>query len=94
MGKFVIVGLVISWVLAVFLSPFASQLPDGLEKVADNLGFIHKGRETQLIRGPVADYTMSGVASETISTSLAGIAGVIITFTVTFTLGMLLKKKK
>ena len=39
----VIAGLLIAFVLAIVLSPFASSSPDGLEKVGEDKGFIHGG---------------------------------------------------
>ncbi len=94
MGKVIIVGLLISLMLAILLSPFASQLPDGLEKVAENFGFIHKGEGTEFIKGAIPDYSMPGIGSETIATSLAGIAGLMMTFGLAFALGRVSRKRR
>jgi hypothetical protein len=40
---FIWIGLGISLLLALFISPFASSSPDGLEKVAETKGFAEKG---------------------------------------------------
>lgn len=37
---FTITLIIIAVVIATFISPLASSFPDGLEKVAENLGFI------------------------------------------------------
>jgi len=41
----VITTIVISLLIATFLSPFASTFPDGLEKIAERLGFAEKATE-------------------------------------------------
>ena len=39
----ILVGLAVSAILAVFVSQFASNSPDGLEKVAGDKGFLSLG---------------------------------------------------
>ena len=53
---------------------FASQLPDGLERVAENMGFID--REGAVFHSPVPDYSWPGFLNEGLATSLAGLLGV------------------
>jgi cobalt/nickel transport protein len=76
---FVLAGITAALIIAMFISVFASSFPDGLEKVAENLGFIDKVEET----APegiflIPDYAMGGVESELWQTSLAGLSGVLI----------------
>ena len=76
---FVLVGVVAALIIAMFVSVFASSFPDGLEKVAGNLGFIDRAEEI----APegiflIPDYAMTGVESELWQTSLAGLSGVLI----------------
>jgi len=40
----ILAGLLIALALAIFLSPFASSHPDGLERVAEDKGFIQYAR--------------------------------------------------
>ena len=40
MRYFILGGIALSLALAIFLSPFASPHPDGLERVAEDKGFI------------------------------------------------------
>ena len=63
------VALIISFLLAV-LSPLASSSPDGLEKVAENHGFLGQAHEApyQII----ADYVFPGIENEAVATILAG----------------------
>lgn len=63
--------------IAVFASPFASSLPDGLESAAEQLGF--KGKEESDLN-PVAvapDYVFPGVSNERTAKGAAGAFGVI-----------------
>ncbi|MFM6729346.1 MAG: PDGLE domain-containing protein, partial [Microcystis panniformis] len=41
-SHFFLIGLVLSLIIAVFLSPFASPDPDGLDRVAEDLQFSQK----------------------------------------------------
>jgi cobalt/nickel transport system permease protein len=82
-------GAAVALVLAIFLSPFASSSPDGLEKVAENHGFLQRaaGEEEQAWRWSVLpDYTLGVVKNERVSTSAAGLAGTILVFGAGFAL--------
>ena len=77
MRRFVIVMLGVSLAIAGFISWFASSHPDGLERVAENLGFTSKAHEPLVSVLP--DYTVPGL-SGFLSNGLAGVIGVIATF--------------
>jgi len=83
-------GLIISLFLAGLLSPFASSFPDGLEKVAEELGFIEKGRV--ILSSPLAGYLFPGIESERLATSLAGIIGTLLVFGLAWELERFLMK--
>lgn len=68
--KWVLLG---SLLVGGILSLFASSSPDGLEKVAETKGFLGQGR--QLFVAIIPDYSLPGVESEILATSLAGIIG-------------------
>lgn len=53
--RVLILWLVFSVCLAGFVSPHVSKLPDGLEKIAGDLGFIDT--EKTAIRAPLDDYS-------------------------------------
>ena len=74
-----ILGLFVSFGLVVFLAPFASPLPDGLEKVAQSLGFEHRAA-SPVLPAPLPDYATPGVASGAFSTIVAGLAGTLAVF--------------
>ncbi len=79
---FVLAGLAVALLLALVVSGFASSSPDGLERVAEDTGFAATAEDHQFGGSPVADYTVQGVENERVSTGLAGVVGVIITFAV------------
>jgi len=91
MRNFIIGALIVSVILALFLSPFASKYPDGLEKVAEDKKFLSEGQETW--KAPLPDYTVPGVKHEGLSTSVAGVIGTLITFFIAIIIAFLLKKK-
>jgi cobalt/nickel transport system permease protein len=72
-------GLIVSLGLAVFVAPFACGWPDGLEAVAEKLGFAHAAREP-LLPAPVPDYAMPGLSSPVVATSVAGVVGALVVF--------------
>jgi cobalt/nickel transport system permease protein len=74
------VGLLLAG--AVFLAAvgalFASALPDGLEKFAEEIGIA--GRARNLIETPLAGYVWKGLPSEPLGQSAAGLLGVAAVF--------------
>jgi hypothetical protein len=63
-----------------FVSPIASSWPDGLEKVAEVLGFLGRAVETPLLPAPIADYAFPGIVSPEWATALAGAVGTTLIF--------------
>jgi cobalt/nickel transport system permease protein len=90
----IVAGLAVALVLAFAVSPFASSSPDGLEKVAADEGIAQHAQEHHLADGPLADYGVSGVSDERLSTGLAGIIGVLVTFGVGFGVFFLLRGRR
>ncbi len=88
-GVWIFLGaaLLVAILAAVFLAPWASSSPDGLEKVAEQKGFGSKAQEG---KAPAADYQLPGVRNEKASTGLSGLLGVLITLAVALALGALL----
>lgn len=75
--KFYLAGLVISLLLAGVVSFYASSSPDGLEKVAGDIGFIETAKDHTNANGTLADYGVKGIENERASVGIAGIIGVI-----------------
>ena len=82
-----VVGIGIA-LLITFFSPLASSEPDGLEKVAENHGFITQAEDApyQII----ADYVFPWVDNEDLATVLAGIIGVLVVAAVALAFAFLL----
>lgn len=80
---FVVAGLLLGLALAIFVSPFASNSPDGLEKVAAEEGFADSAAEHELGDSPLADYAVDGIDDERVSAGASGLIGVLLTLGVT-----------
>ena len=60
------------------IAPFASSSPDGLERVAEDQGFMHTAKDAPY--SVIADYVFPGVANEALATVIAGVIGVTIIY--------------
>lgn len=76
--KFLLVGLLLSVLLAGVVSFYASSNPDGLEKAAEDVGFLEEAADSAVAESPLADYSISGVEDERLSVGLAGVLGVVV----------------
>jgi cobalt/nickel transport protein len=92
--KFYTGALLVSLVLAGIVSFYASSHPDGLEKVAETIGFIETAKDHSIAGSPLADYGVKGVDSERLSVGLAGVIGVLSTTGISVGLFYLLRKDK
>jgi hypothetical protein len=79
-------------VTAVFISPWASTLPDGLDFAAEKLGFADRQTGPPF---PVAmpEYKFPGVSPQ-LATSLAGLVGVLAVLTIALALGRSLQLRQ
>ena len=90
---FIWIGLGISLLLALFLSPFASSSPDGLEKVAEIKGFVEKGESWKFWKyAPLPDYAIPWIKNEKVSTALSGLIGTLAIFFIALGIGRLIKR--
>lgn len=85
------IGLVTSLAVAC-LSPLASSSPDGLERVAEDKGFINLGQAAPF--QIITDYVFPGIENEVLATILAGLIGTAILFGVAYGVAWLLKSRK
>ena len=60
------------------LAPLASGSPDGLERVAEDQGFIDTAKDAPY--AVIADYVFPGIENEAVATILAGVIGVTIIY--------------
>lgn len=86
----VLAGGLIS-LLVLLLSPFASADPDGLERVAIDLGFINRGQSASYNIFP--DYTLPILGETSLSTIMAGATGVLVVLAVAIAAGRSLQKR-
>jgi cobalt/nickel transport system permease protein len=70
------------------LAPHASPWPDGLEKVAERLGFL--GKTAGPARAPMPGYAVPGVGSAALATALAGALGTVVMLGFAFILARVL----
>ncbi len=105
---FILAGLAVAVSLALFVSPWASSAPDGLEKVAEDKGFMEKAEETEPAwdKAPIPDYAIPGLETEAVdeetgevfedtrlATALAGLAGTVAIFLIAWGVALVLKKR-
>ena len=92
-GDMVVYGVVAAIGLVLFVSPFASEWPDGLEMVASKLGFSQKALHTLSVPQPLAGYSFPGVGSAAVSTIAAGTLGVAAVLLLLLVLARMLKSR-
>lgn len=84
-------GLAIALILALF-SPLASPYPDGLERVAEDFGFIEQAQEP--LYEVIPDYVFPGISNEALATIAAGIVGTLIVYGIAVGLAALLRRRE
>jgi cobalt/nickel transport system permease protein len=83
-------GVAIS-LLAVLLSPLASADPDGLERVAEDMGFLALGQNSPYQILP--DYTIPFLGETALSTIVAGAVGALVVLGLMIVIGQSLRRK-
>jgi cobalt/nickel transport protein len=91
--KFIFVALGVSALVAGGLSLFASSDPDGLERVAEDLGFITTAEDSVVAGSPLADYGIAGIDATWAST-VSGVAGIFASAVVGYGLYLWMKAPK
>ncbi len=86
-----VVGLIAAAIVAI-LSPLASGHPDGLERVAEDQGFIDSAAEPSF--SIIPDYVFPGVANEQAATILAGLVGTALLFVLMWGVARLLARRR
>ncbi|MGK7886434.1 MAG: PDGLE domain-containing protein [Crocosphaera sp.] len=92
--SFMLTAMGIALIVAVFVSPFASSNPDGLDRVSQDLKFEDKAIEDAPAQklpfyAVFEEYALRGVP-EILATPLAGLAGTVVTFGIAWGAGKLL----
>jgi cobalt/nickel transport protein len=92
--KEIVIGLLIALIVAFFLSPLASSLPDGLEKVAHDYGFIAQSEKGSILKSPMPDYAFPGIKNEKMATAISGLLGTLAIFGIGYGLALLLRRRR
>lgn len=85
-----VVGLLIALGVTLF-SPLASPHPDGLERVAEDKGFLDRGQDSPYEIIP--DYAFPGIANEKVATIVAGLVGTLLMFGLGYGLAWALRRR-
>lgn len=92
---FIAVALALAVGLAIGLSPYASSSPDGLEKVAEDKGFIDDGTLHSIQEdSPIPDYAFPGIDNPRVATAVAGFVGTLMVFLIAFAIAWLLGRRR
>jgi len=94
MKKEILIGLLIAVVIGVFLSPFASKSPDGLDKTAESLKFASVSEGKEVVHSLIPDYAMPGIKNESLATSAAGLVGTLVVFGLAYGVGKIMQGKR
>ncbi|WP_227767339.1 PDGLE domain-containing protein [Zhaonella formicivorans] len=87
MSKKIFWFLLAALAVAALLGPYASSYPDGLERVAEDFGFLGKSEGKAVLQSPMPDYVMPGITDEKGATALAGAVGTLLTFVIIYIAG-------
>ena len=85
-----VIGLLLALGVAL-LSPLASPHPDGLERVAEDEGFLDRAEDAPY--QVIPDYIFPGIENEALATILAGLAGTVLLFVLGYGLAWLLRRR-
>jgi ABC-type spermidine/putrescine transport system permease subunit I len=85
-----LIGLLLALGVAL-LSPLASPHPDGLERVAEDEGFLDQGQDAPYQIIP--DYSFPGIENEALATIVAGLVGTVLLFALGYALAWALRRR-
>jgi hypothetical protein len=85
-----VIGLLLALGVAL-LSPLASSDPDGLERVAEDTGFLDRAEDAPY--EVIPDYAFPGIENPAVSTIVAGLIGTLLLFGVGYGLAWLLHRR-
>lgn len=92
--SFWVPALIVILVLAGVGSYYASAAPDGLEKVAAELGLLQRPGDQPNSGSPLAGYQVAGWSHDRLSGGAAAVIGVLITLALTASLMWLLRRRR
>jgi len=75
---FAVIALVAALLVAGVASYYASSHPDGLEHVAEKVGFADTAEDSPAAGSPLSDYEVKGVENDALAGGLAGVIGALV----------------
>ncbi len=90
---FVVAGVVVALLIAGVAGYFASANPDGLEYVAEQVGFADSAEDSATADSPLSDYQVEGVDHKALSGGLAGVVGALVVLLVVGGLTYVVRRK-
>jgi cobalt/nickel transport protein len=93
-ARWIWIGLLVALAVGALLSMFASPSPDGLERVAEQKGFLERAAARPLLHAPIPDYLFPGIENERLATGLAGFLGTLVLFALGWLIGRLATRAK
>ena len=90
-ARWIWIALAAALAVGALLSLAASPAPDGLERVAEDQGFLGKAVQVPLLRSPLPDYLFPGIADQRLAAGLAGFLGTLALFALSYGLGRVLR---
>jgi len=87
-------GLGVALAVVIFLAPFASSSPDGLEFVGEKLGFL-KEEAPSVLKAPIPEYAWPTLGEHQVklATAIAGLVGTLAVFGVALILAQVFTKR-
>ena len=86
-----LIGLAIALAVAL-LSPLASPYLDGLERVAEDKGFLERAEDAPY--QVIPDYLFPGIQNEAVATILAGLIGTLVVFGLAYGLAWGVRRRR
>lgn len=93
MGGFAAAAMVAAIALVVLVAPLASEDPDGLTRVAADVGLIEQ-THTNPLGSPLAGYGVEGATDERAGTVVAGIVGIVVTSATALMAATLVRRRR
>ena len=87
-------GLLVALLVALAASFVASPYPDGLERVAQDYGFAHRGEAASVFPAPAPDYLFPGIKNGKAATAAAGLLGTLAMFGIVCAVATIIKRRK
>lgn len=89
----VVTGLVVALLLAGVVSYYASNSPDGLNRVAEDKGFSQTQKSHASDGSPLAGYGMKGVSNQRLSGGVAGVVGCLVVLVLAGGLALVVRRR-